>query len=395
MDSSSVLIIGAGIAGCALGIALRRFGFASAICEAGSDPRDEGGGLVSIAPNGLRILQAMKLTSLVQRIGFPNDHLQFQDCEGRSLASVPAAGITVMRSALCRALRDTASKLGVRFQFGKILERIEENENDVSACFSDGMAISARMLVGADGVHSKTRESFFPQAPRASYSGVVHMGGVTRTDLSPTGNIMKMVFGHRAFFGYAVGHSGDTCWFSNVAQPDVSEVDITDRGMLAENLATLHREDPPEVTRILRAAGERIGIYPVYVLPSLPQWHRGGVCIIGDAAHAVGAHIGQGVSLALEDAFVLAKCLRNVADPVDAFALFGALRRNRVECIFEHSRSLGQQRAPTGWLGGKLPELILPRLLRKKVKEGESIYTYGLDWNESLRAAADISVQAS
>jgi FAD-dependent urate hydroxylase len=396
--STSVLIIGAGIAGCALGIALRRVDVPSLIYEASLEPRDDVGAFVNIAPNGLRVLHAMNLSASLHRIGFPNDRLEFLNRDGQFLATVRAAAFTVMRGALSKVLRETAIKMGVKFAFGKALDSIEETEDDLTAHFADGTKVSSKVIVGADGVHSRTRESFFPQAPRASYAGILHLGGITRTELSSTGNMMRMIFGHRAFFGYAVRPSGDTYWFSNCGQakpPSEEGLRALDADALVERLLFIHRDDPPEVTRVLRSITGRVGVYAVYDLPSLPQWHRGSVCLIGDAAHAVGPSVGQATSLALEDAFVLAKCLRNVPDPVDALALFGALRRNRVECIFEHSKRLGQQRAPTAWLGGKLPELILPRLLRKNAREAESIYAYGLDWDKDPLSAPDFAARPS
>ena len=97
----------------------------------------------------------------------------------------------------------------------------------------------------------------------------------------------------------------------------------------------------------------------MYDIASLPRWHRGPVCLIGDAAHAVGPHVGQGASLALEDAFVLAQCLRYLPDPTSAFATFEGLRRERVERIFKQSRRTGEQKAPTGWVGRKIRDPIL------------------------------------
>ena len=120
---------------------------------------------------------------------------------------------------------------------------------------------------------------------------------------------MHMVFGRRAFFGYAVRPSGETYWFSNYAQKEEPARDtFTDvhADTMRDRLLALHRDDPPEVSRILRALSGPIGAYPIYDMPPLPAWHRGAVCLIGDAAHAIGPHVGQGVSLALEDAFIAA-----------------------------------------------------------------------------------------
>ena len=116
------------------------------------------------------------------------------------------------------------------------------------------------------------------------------------TDLPSTDRKMHMVFGRRGFFGYAVRPNGETYWFSNYAQN--SEPPLFDSAIDADRyrqrLLTLHRDDPPEVRTILQAASGTMGAYPVYDILSLPAWHRGAVCLIGDAAHAIGPHVGPG-----------------------------------------------------------------------------------------------------
>jgi 2-polyprenyl-6-methoxyphenol hydroxylase-like FAD-dependent oxidoreductase len=198
---------------------------------------------------------------------------------------------------------------------------------------------------------------------------------------------MHMIFGRRGFFGYAVRPSGDTFWFSNFAQPEEparGSLEALDAAEFRQRLLTLHHDDPPEVTCILQAITGNIGAYAVYDILSLPHWHRGRVGLIGDSAHAVGPHVGQGASLALEDAFVLAKCLRDLPDPATAFATFEERRRERVERIVKQSRRTGEQKAPTGWLGRKVRDLILPVFLRKGAQAAAWVYAYPLNWEERV-----------
>jgi 2-polyprenyl-6-methoxyphenol hydroxylase-like FAD-dependent oxidoreductase len=88
--------------------------------------------------------------------------------------------------------------------------------------------------------------------------------------------------------------------------------------------------------------------------------------------------------LALEDAFVLAKCLRDRPDAPAAFATFERLRRARVERMLKASRQTGQQKAPTRWLGRKIRDLILPLFLRKGAQATEWMYNYPFDWEERI-----------
>lgn len=378
------IIIGGGIAGPALGIALARAGIDATVYEAAPAPRDDAGAFLNLAPNGLNALRALGVAHLTDDIGFRNDRIVFLNEAGRVLADAAVGGRTLMRGALSCALREAALHRGVRFEFGKALTSVEEGADGVLARFADGTSASGRLLVGADGIHSRTRSSVFRDAPTPAYTGIVNLGGIVRTDLPRTGATMHMIFGRRAFFGYAVRPSGDAYWFSNLAEPEEparGSLEAVDAAEFRERLLALHRDDPPEVTRILRAVAGEIGAFAVYDLESIPRWHRGAVCLIGDAAHAVGPHVGQGVSLALEDAFVLARCLRDLPDPAAAFTTFAHIRHERVRRVVEQSRRTAARKAPTGWLGRKLRDLILPPFLRASAQAADWLYRYEFDWD--------------
>jgi 2-polyprenyl-6-methoxyphenol hydroxylase-like FAD-dependent oxidoreductase len=387
MTSTSAVIIGAGIAGPALGVALRRIGFDPVVYEASDAPRDTAGAFLNLAPNGIGVLQALGLGHVIEGAGFRNDRLVFHNETGRVLAEVPVGGVTIMRGALSGALREAARQAGVRFELGKALASVEESAGHVVAHFSDGTSATGRFLVGADGIHSRTRCSRIPDAPPPAYTGIINLGGIAHTDLEPTGTAMHMIFGQRGFFGYAVRPGGDTYWFSNFArdaEPERGSLLSVSADRYRKELLALHQDDPPEVARILGAAAGGIGAWAVYDIPSLPAWHRGAVCLIGDAAHAIGPHVGQGAALALEDAFVLAKSLRDLADPPAAFTAFERLRRGRVEPIVKQSRSTGRQKVATGWVGRKIRDLVLPVFLRRSAKEAGQLYRYRLDWEERV-----------
>ncbi len=107
----------------------------------------------------------------------------------------------------------------------------------------------------------------------------------------------------------------------------------------------MHRHDHESIAKIIRSTESQIGRWPGYDMPSLPGWHEGPVCLIGDAAHATLPSAGQGASMALEDAIVLAKCLRDLPDAERAFAAFETLRKDRVE---KAGQGGAQKRQPEG-----------------------------------------------
>ncbi|MFC3771792.1 MULTISPECIES: hypothetical protein [Paenibacillus] len=92
----------------------------------------------------------------------------------------------------------------------------------------------------------------------------------------------------------------------------------------------------------------------------------------------------QGASLALEDAIVLAKCLRDLPDQEQAFALFQKQRRDRVEQIVRYSRSIGRRKHATNPVQVFFRDLMMPLFLRRADKDAHRwMYEYRVDWEEN------------
>lgn len=383
-DNRHALIVGAGITGPALALALRRIGMEVTVLEASVRPRDEEGAFLNLAPNGLQVMSALGLGDVPEASGFVNDRIIFRGESGRVLANVAVGGVTMLRGDLSRELRKAAAQVGARFAFSKRLDRVTQDEGGVCAHFVDGSVLEGDLLIGADGIHSRTRAACFPKAPAPVYSGIINLGGITRSSLAPTGNAMHMIFGRRGFFGYAVRESGETYWFSNFAlpnEPTRCDFESVRDGTFRDRLFHMHLTDPPEVLEILRSVNAEIGAYAVYDIEPLPRWHKVRVCLVGDAAHAVGPHVGQGASLGLEDAFDLARCLRDNHDPVHAFSIFESLRRGRTQRVLKQSRRTGNQKNPRSWVGRRVRDLILPVFLRSGARATEWMYDYPANWD--------------
>jgi 2-polyprenyl-6-methoxyphenol hydroxylase-like FAD-dependent oxidoreductase len=187
---------------------------------------------------------------------------------------------------------------------------------------------------------------------------------------------MWMTFGRRAFFGHFVAPDGTVYWFSNVA----SEVAPKDgAGDWKAILLEQHRGDPFPVELILEATEGGIGGWPIFDIPSLPRWHAGKVCLLGDSAHAISPSAGQGASLALEDALVLARSLRDAA-PEDAFARYQAERRPRVERLVAASRRIGDAKISTSPIANWFRDRLLGFFVRMNARSSAWWYAYDVEW---------------
>jgi 2-polyprenyl-6-methoxyphenol hydroxylase-like FAD-dependent oxidoreductase len=188
-----------------------------------------------------------------------------------------------------------------------------------------------------------------------------------------------MVFGRRAFFGAFKTPAGEVWWFHNSGQQR-PEAALRESSSLRAHVLELHANDPTWIHDVIDRTPAVVGPFPLNDILSMPRWYSGRVCLIGDAAHATTPSAGQGASLALEDAMVLAQCLRDIDAPEQAFAAFERARRRRVETIVKESRRTGSAKAVSGPIGEWIRDRVLPVFLRLGTKAQERHYAYRLNW---------------
>lgn len=387
-----VLVVGAGIGGAAAAVALQRVGFEVTLFEGRSRAGQEDEGLfLTLAPNGLRALRELELLDAVRRLDpVPTPHLEFVSTSGRSLGTLPAAWLdettpmwTLMRGALQGALAREAERAGGRLLTGKRLVSCANVPGGVSARFEDGSEAFGEVLLGADGIHSRVRREILRPGPEPSYTGLLNVGGVAENvDVPSTPGSMRMLWGRRAFLGYTREPSGRALWFANLGapqEPPNAELGRRSTEQWRAQLLELFASDPPWARTLIERT-PLIGGWPIHDMPRLPTWHRGRLVLLGDAAHAVSPSAGQGASLALEDALVLAKCLRDLGDPERAIAHYEALRRPRAERVVTAGRRRGEYKAPGSRAALALRDFFMPWALR--VFARKSLMSWLYDYHE-------------
>lgn len=389
------LIIGGGISGPVTAAALRRAGIESVVYEAHEGPAESIGLFLGLAVNGMRVLRQLDLLEPVMRADtISTPWMEFSSTTGKHLGTVSngwldaeTPSITLMRGALQRALAEAVQTQGVELRYGKRYVGYEDTGSGVVARFDDGSEAEGDMLVGADGIHSRVRATMDRAAPAPSYTGLLNLGGVVReTGLEPTAETMHMIWGRRAFFGYTVRPGGEAWWFANCGEerePERGELAAVPTAEWKRRLRGQFAEDPSFIVDLIDATDE-IGATPIHDMPSIPTWSWRRVALVGDAAHAVSPSAGQGASLALEDAMVMARCLRDVADPQLAFPRYEALRRERVEKIVAVGRRRGEYKAPRNRAARFVRDLFMPLVFRFLATEESMswIYDHRIPWEE-------------
>ena len=392
------LIIGGGVAGPVAAMALQRASIDSFIYEAYAGGADYAGAFLTFASNGLDALRAIDAHHLVLAEGFPTPRMTIQSGTGKHLGDVPNGGTlpdgtvsqTLKRADLYRVLRDEAVRRGANIEYGKRLVDAETSpDGRVTARFEDGTEAEGDLLIGADGIHSRTRRIIDPSAPGTRYIPVLNIGGYARdVRVQAQPGTFLMVFGKRAFFGYAVHPSGEVWWFANpprADEPTGAELAAIGTEQWREMLMDLFAGDDSPAVEIIRSTPGKLAGWATYDLPSVPTWHRGSLVIIGDAAHATAPSSGQGASMAIEDAVVLSRCLRDLPDTRQAFAAYERLRRARVERIVAHGARTSNSKA-AGSVVRVLRDLMMPLVL-KRVARGGSLawmHDYHIAWDEKV-----------
>ncbi|MEV0266145.1 FAD-dependent monooxygenase [Streptomyces sp. NPDC050617] len=388
------LIIGGGVAGPVAALALRKAGIDSTVYEAYPRGADDVGAFLMLFANGLAALRSADALAPVADRSFPAESVEFYSRTGERLGRRPLRGSgegglaprTMTRADLHRALSDEAERQSIPVEYGKrLVDAATTASGGVAAVFDDGSRAEGDLLIGADGLHSRTRTLLDAAAPGPRHAGQSTVCGrlAHHPEAAPPGTY-RMILGDRAVFGCTTAPGGPTYWFANIPGQELSRDGLAavTPDQWRQRVADVFAGDDTAAAGIVAATGPDIVASNTYDIPSTPVWHSRSMVIIGDAAHATAPNAAQGASLAIEDAVVLAQCLRDLPDTPRAFAAYERLRRERVERIV----------AMSGRLAARDPQAVPERtrdartaraLDRDEGRGGSDwIRDYRIDWDE-------------
>ncbi|TPW74070.1 FAD-dependent monooxygenase [Schumannella soli] len=396
------LIIGGGVAGPATALALARVGIDAEVLERRPAADADEGSYLTLAPNGLTALESLGALEPVLAAGFPTRANRMFGAHGRLLGELSLGiarpdgrvGLTLKRSRLATVLAEQAAAAGATISYGAVVEEMREqgpsaDATGITVRLADGRELTADLAIGADGVRSRTRSWIDPGAPAARYVGLTNFGGITHDPelaASLPAESWHFTFGSGAFVGAHPSPDGDVVWFVNVPEPEIAR-DVRASTSEAEWRARLGRlvaGDAGPAARLIANGRLELAGDSTYDLPRVPRWSRGRAVLIGDAAHAPSPSAGQGASMALEDAVVLVRALRDARADTDpatlsaAFAAYASQRRRRVERIVATAARSSSTKIP-GPVGRRIQEVMLGFLFRHVVTEHASAWMTGYD----------------
>ncbi|MBX7435192.1 nitroreductase family deazaflavin-dependent oxidoreductase [Mycobacterium sp. Y57] len=359
-----VIVCGAGIAGLALTSRLATLGHEVVVLERSPGPRRQGYMMDFFGP-GYDAADAMGVLPAIREAAYPIEEATLVDQRGRRRAGLPyhqvrdAVGgrlCSLMRPDLERVLRDSLPD-SVDLRFGAALTGIDDDGDRVTATLHDGTRLEAELLVGADGIHSTVRRLVFGgESEFLRYLGfhsaafVFDAPGIR--DACAGRFVLTDTVGRQMGF-YAL-RDGAVAAFA-VHRTDDPALPDDIRGSIAEEYRGLGWVVPQALE--LCPPSDEI-YYDQVAQIEMPRWSSGRVTLLGDACYAVSLLAGQGASLAIAGAYVLASHLHDAPSIPEALAGY---ERQWRPMVLEKQES---GRAAARWF---LPESALALQVRRTV----------------------------
>jgi salicylate hydroxylase len=345
-----VAVIGAGLGGLTAALCLADAGFGEvAVFERSTELGEVGAG-IQLSPNGTRILHGLGLADALDAVAVRPRTGDMRRWEDWSLLSTSPLGDVVAaefgfpyyhvhRADLHRVLAAHVPAEWIRL--GRRLVGLDTTaRGGVVLRFADGSTATADVVIGADGIHSAVRHELLgAESPRFSgnsaWRGLVPAERVADLGL-PVASTVVMGPG-RHFVYYFVSAGRFVNWVGVAPTETWTLESWTTPGRVDEALGDFAGWNPV-VRRLIAEAGDgtdaaELYRWALYDRDPLGRWGDGPVTLLGDAAHPMLPFMAQGACQAIEDAAVLAACLRELSEPVAALRLYEDLRRERTARI--------------------------------------------------------------
>lgn len=345
---SKVLIVGGGIGGLALSIGLRRAGITVEVVEIKQQWTVYQVGIIAQS-NFVRAMVGLGIADDCVAAGFPYQGVRFCDANGNVMSESPGvklagpnypAYLGLTRPALHHVLVAAAKKAGAQLWVGVTVADLSQSDSKVAVKFTDGRSREYDFVVGADGVHSQIRTMTFGShlTPKFTGEGVwrcnvprppdVDYGSIYATREGSKAGLIPLT--RETAYIFRIGPEPGNPRFPEKELADVMRERLKLFGGAIGELARSITDPDLVVYRPLES-----------VLAPAP-WYRGHVALIGDAAHSITPHLGQGAAQAVEDAVVLAEELRKNVPLRESLGSFVRRRYERCKFILEASLQIGE-----------------------------------------------------
>jgi salicylate hydroxylase len=317
----------------------------------------EVGAGLAVQPNGSRLLRTLGLGEHLQRWGARWVDAQYQHPDGRLIAPMwPAAiGSSIEMYGMHRA--DLLTMLLGQLDPGVVhtghqCVAFAQDEASASLRFAHGVEITADVVVGADGIHSALQPYVTPPSPPLASGSVAYRGVVSAEAVGwPTGAMRNWLGPGKHFMAYPV-RGGELLNYVGFVPTDVQMRESWSAPGDPARLAAEFVGWNPIIDAILERV-DRTFWWGLYDREPLPRWTAGRLTLLGDAAHPMLPHVGQGANQAMEDGVTLATLLASIESVPEALRLYESLRREHTARVQLSARRNGARYDSSGDLSDR------------------------------------------
>ena len=335
-----VIIAGGGIGGLTAAIALQRRNIEVEVFERSPELREVGAG-ISLWPNAMKALRKLGLGDALDPLSHANSESFLRTSTGAILSRTPAgaweqrfgSGMVVFhRAELLHTLAQAVGPSALHLDHA--CEGFESDPDGVTVRFTNGSTVRGDALIGADGLHSAVRTALGHRTP-PRYSGYTAWRGIPTF---PHDKLMPgETWGSGKRFGIVPVQGGRVYWYATANAPESGSAS------LPQSPLELFRNWHDPVEALIRATPESYILRnPIYDRDPIPEWGRGRITLLGDAAHPMTPNLGQGACQAIEDALELAAALTRPSLSVEqSLRAYESRRMNRTKSVVLTSRRIG------------------------------------------------------
>jgi 2-polyprenyl-6-methoxyphenol hydroxylase-like FAD-dependent oxidoreductase len=333
-----IAIIGGGIGGLTTALALRQANIPFVVYESAPELKPVGAGII-IANNAMQVFRYLGIAGEVASSGHrisimnvtkPGLEILSSGDLGYFEKKYGVSNVAIHRATLHDILVKAIGQEHVHLN--KRLKNISRVEGGFILAFEDGTMEQHEYIIGADGIHSKVRSELFGESELRD-AGQRCWRGVTAFDLPESyDHAVNEAWGKGKRFGFLRINANMVYWYFLIKDKYANRD--------ADILPFLH-DFHPVISQIVSATPkENLFISPIADLKPINKWSMQNACLIGDAAHATTPNLGQGACQAIEDAYVIARLLKQHTVAA-AFNIYPTLRMKKARFIVDTSWKIG------------------------------------------------------